>query len=78
MPKAKKDARGKLVEDPFSFRVTKDGKVFVSRGGQHVVTVAGAAAKKLIATLEAARDEAAVQQALARTTGNYRRGNERH
>lgn len=77
MAKKKKDARGRLVDDPFSHRVTKDGKVLVSRGGQLVITLAGSNAKKLIATIESARDEAAVQQALARATGNYRRGNER-
>ncbi len=80
MPKKKKstkDARGRLVEDPFSHRVTKDAKVLVSRGGRLVVTLAGNDAKKAIAAIEAARDEAAVQQALARATGNYRRGNER-
>lgn len=77
MPKKKKDARGRLVDDPFSHRVTKDGKVLVSRGGRLVVTVAGHDAKKLIGAIDSARDEAAVQQALARATGNYRRGNER-
>jgi hypothetical protein len=45
-----------------------------------VVTVAGAQAARLIATLESATsagDEDAVQLALAKVTGNYKRGNER-
>jgi hypothetical protein len=75
--KTAKDARGRLLDDPFIPQITKDGRVLVSRGGRLVVTLAGNDAKKLIAAIEGARDEAAMQQALARATGNYRRGNER-
>lgn len=64
-----------LEDDPFSYRITKDGRVFIDRGGRTVVTVAGARAAKLIAGLGA--DEARDQELLARVTGNYRRGNER-
>jgi hypothetical protein len=71
------DARGRLVEDPFAYRVTKDGKVLISRGGRPVVTVGGPAAERLTAWLENASDEPQIQQLLARATGNYRRGNER-
>lgn len=74
------DARGRLVTDPFDHRTTKDGKVLVSRGGRLVVTVAGTAAERLAAALEAAEaagDATAVQHLLARATGNYRRGNEK-
>jgi hypothetical protein len=44
------------------------------------VTVAGARAARLIAILESAEatgDEDAAQLALAKVTGNYKRGNER-
>lgn len=64
-----------LDDDPFSYRVTKDGRILTSRGGRLVVTVAGAAADRLAGMLGAAED--ADQQLLARATGNYRRGNER-
>jgi hypothetical protein len=66
-----------LAQDPFDWRTTTDGRVFVSRGGRQVVTVAGAAGRKLAAQLDTA-DAARAQQLLARATGNYRRGNERH
>lgn len=65
------------MDDPFSYRITKDGKVLVSRGGRMIMTVAGNRAMRLIAQLENAADEAEEQLALARITGNYRHGNER-
>jgi len=64
-----------LEDDPFSYRITKDGRVLVSRGGRRIVTVAGAAADRLIPLLGMDDDED--QQLLARATGNYRHGNER-
>lgn len=70
------DQRGALEDDPFDYRVTKDGRVLISRGNRQVVIVAGARAARLIAQLEAG-DETERQLALARVTGNYKRGNER-
>jgi hypothetical protein len=69
-----------MLDDPFDYRVTKSGQVLISRGGRQVVTVAGARAARLIAILgsaEANGDEDAAQLALAKVTGNYKRGNER-
>jgi hypothetical protein len=63
-----------LEDDPFSWQVTKDGRVLVSRGGRQVAVVAGADADRLRPRLEGSPRTA--QQALARVTGNYRRGNE--
>lgn len=71
------DARGRLAGNPFTYRITKDGKVMISRGGRVVSTVAAAAAIRLTAQLDAAADDPAVQQLLARVTGHYRQGNER-
>jgi hypothetical protein len=62
--------------EPFTWQVTGDSRVLVSRGGKQVVVVAGASGVNLAAQLEAADDERA-QQLLARATGNYKRGNER-
>ena len=64
-----------LEDDPFDYRITKDRSVRVSRGGRLVVTVGGADAERLISRL--GHGEESDQQALARATGNYRRGNER-
>lgn len=70
------DARGRLIEDPFGYRVTKDGKVLISRGGRLVTTVSGDGAARLAARLAPADAEEA-QHLLARATGNDRHGNER-
>lgn len=71
------DVRGRLVEDPFSYRATKSGEVMISRGGRVVLTVGGAAATKLMKAIDATDTDAAEQLVLAKATGNYRRGNER-
>lgn len=65
-----------LHADPFTWRPTKDGRVRVFRGGRQVATIAGARAERFLA-LARDVDEDTVQHALARLTGNYRRGNER-
>ena len=70
------DARGRLVEDPFDWRETKSGEVLISRGGRVVQTLGGRAAERLLAAL-ARTDEAGGQLVLAKSTGNYKRGNER-
>ena len=70
------DARGKLIDDPFAWRITKDGRVFVSRAGTQVSVIAGRSAERLIEQLDRA-DENAAQHLLARATGHYRHGNER-
>ncbi|MGI8625545.1 MAG: hypothetical protein ACR2J5_03090 [Geodermatophilaceae bacterium] len=69
-----------LEDDPFAWRTTKDGRVFISRSGRQVGVVAGEQAQRLSAGLENARargDAPAAQHLLARATGNYKRGNER-
>lgn len=70
------DARGRLVDDPFDWRETKSGEVMISRGGRVVQTLGGNAAQRLLAAL-ARVDEAGQQLLLAKSTGNYKRGNER-
>ena len=61
---------------PFAYRVTKDGRVLIDRGGRTVRVVAGKDALALASKLALA-DADGVQQLLARATGNYRRGTER-
>jgi hypothetical protein len=65
-----------LDDAPFLYAVTKDGRVRIRWGSTVVTTVAGDAARRLIAALASADDEE-VQRLLARATGNFKRGNER-
>ncbi len=60
----------------FGYRVTKDGRVFVTFDGRHVVTVADYKAGRLASALAGADGEEA-QLLLAKATGNFKRGNER-
>jgi len=70
------DRREKLQERPFSFRETKDGKVFIAWHGKSVVTLQGKAAEKFLAAVSSA-DADQVQLLMARITGNFNRGNKK-
>jgi hypothetical protein len=60
----------------FSYRATKDEKVFISWNGRMVTTLSGPKARRFLA--EAERGDAEGEQLLmARATGNFKRGNER-
>ena len=71
------DRRDKLQERPFSFRKTKDGKVFIAWHGKLVVTLQGTASKKFLAAISSA-DADQAQLLMARITGNFKRGNEKN
>ena len=70
------DKRGILDDEPFSYRALKDGKLLIYWHDRHVTTLAGNAAAKLLSRVENA-DAPAVQLALAKATGDFKRGNER-
>jgi hypothetical protein len=71
------DQRGRLDEAVFAYEVSKEGKVFIFWQGKQVKIVRGDEAARLLARLEAAGSEKDVQLALAKITGNFKRGNER-
>jgi hypothetical protein len=60
----------------FSYRATKDEKVFISWNGRTVTTLSGPRARRFLADAEGA-DAAGEQLLMARATGNFKRGNER-
>jgi hypothetical protein len=60
----------------FEYRTTKDGKIFISYEGRHVTTLKGGQVRAFIERVVDA-DEDKVQLALAKATGNFKRGNER-
>jgi hypothetical protein len=57
----------------FSFTERKSGEIVISRDGRPVTTLRGAASDRFRRRVERLGD----QQAMARATGNHRRGNER-
>ena len=70
------DQRGKLNEERFAFRATKDGVVFISWLGTVVTTLRGKQAATFLVKIAGA-DEQAAQLAMARATGHFKHGNER-
>ena len=67
----------RLEETQFTFKTTKDGKLFVYWHGKHVRTYTGHEAADILAEVESAASDRDVQFALARVTGNFKRGNEK-
>jgi hypothetical protein len=68
-----------MTGEQFSYRITKNGKLFVywhGKDGKREIVFKGAKAEKLIRELPG-MDREAQQLALARATGNFKRGNER-
>ncbi len=65
------DKRGRLTSDPFAFRTTRSGIVFIERGGKTVTTLRGKAADQFLARAAAANEEQ-LQHLMARTTGHYK------
>ncbi len=70
------DKRGRLESDPFSWRQTKSGIVFIERGGKTVTTLRGKAAEQFVRKITALNDDGA-QLLMAKQTGHYKHGNER-
>jgi hypothetical protein len=74
--KPKIDKNGELEGSPFSYRALKNGSVLLEHHGRTVKTISGDEAErflKRIADLEGLEE----QLALAKITGNFKRGNER-
>ena len=69
------DKRGKLEEEPFGVKVTRD-KVLIEFRGRLVRTLVGRDADEVKRAVDAG-DEVALQLLVARKTGNFKRGNER-
>ncbi len=65
-----------LDHQPFSYRLSKDGKVFIDYEGKHIFTLSGNRAEKFIAELDD-MGETEIQLTLAKVTGNFKRGNEK-
>jgi hypothetical protein len=67
------DRRGKLKEEPFTFRITKEGRVFIHWHGKQVTILKGNAADKFREAITNAGPEQA-QLIMARATGHFKHG----
>lgn len=65
-----------MTASGFSYRTTKQGDVFIDHDGRHVVTLRSEAAERFLERVVAASADDA-QLAMAKVTGNFKRGNER-
>lgn len=70
------DKRNKLDDNVFTFRVTKDEKVFIYWSGRQVSILKGKKAKKFLSKIRNV-DEKQKELIMAKETGNFKRGNER-
>ncbi len=70
------DKRNKLKEGMFTFRETKDDKVFIYWQGKQVAILRQKKAQKFLKKMESA-DSFQKQLLMAKETGNFKRGNER-
>ncbi|WP_291579239.1 hypothetical protein [Clostridium sp. UBA6640] len=70
------DKRNKLDEEPFSYSVLKDNKVFIYWYGKQVKILRGKESERFLAKIKSA-DGKELQLIMAKITGNFKRGNEK-
>ncbi len=70
------DKRGKLDEEPFSYKVSKDKKVFIYWHGKLVMTLKEKDSNKFLERIEKVELKEA-QLIMAKVTGNFKHGNEK-
>jgi hypothetical protein len=70
------DQRDIFDEDVFSYSERKDGTVVISWHGKPVMTLKATQAQKFLRRVEGG-DRREAQLAMAKITGNFKRGNER-
>jgi hypothetical protein len=65
-----------LADEPFDYRIFKNGNVSISWRDKEVTVLKGESARKFLARVQNA-DAHEAQMAMAKATGNFKRGNER-
>ncbi len=71
------DKRNILDDEVFTYREGKDKKVFIYWHGKQVKILKGKPAQKFLTKI-AGLDHKEAQLVMAKATGNFKRGNERH
>jgi len=64
----------KMGKNVFSYRISKDRKVFISWNGKPVTVLSGNKAESFVESVTGAGEDA--QLIMAKATGNFKRGNE--
>lgn len=70
------DSRGGLDDEPYAYQEILAGKVMITWRGRPAAVLKGDKARSFLMRI-AELDAAGRQQAMARVTGNFKRGNER-
>jgi hypothetical protein len=70
------DRRSRLADEPFAYRATKDGTVFISWHVKTVTTLRGKPAERFLTSIHDLDDQAA-QLLMAKATGHFKHGTER-
>ena len=71
------DKMGILDDEIFTYKITKDKKVFISWYGKQVTILNGSKAEAFISDITKAEGKDA-QLIMAKITGNFKRGNEKN
>lgn len=70
------DKRGRLEEEIFSYRVSKDNKIFISWHDKQIMILKGKDSEKFLSRMVGATPLEA-QLIMAKVTGNFKHGNEK-
>ncbi|MDQ6421764.1 hypothetical protein RB620_20260 [Paenibacillus sp. LHD-117] len=70
------DKRNILDDEVFTYKVSKDNKVFISWRGKQVTILSGKESEKFLQKVMNA-DHKEAQLIMAKVTGNFKRGNEK-
>ncbi|MBM7564928.1 hypothetical protein [Paenibacillus sacheonensis] len=71
------DKRNRLSEEVFTYRITKDNKVFIYWMGKQVTILAGKESDKFLQRISN-KDHKETQLVMAKVTGNFKHGNEKN
>jgi len=72
------DKRGRLTEEVFAYKATKEQKVFISWHGKTVTTLGGDKARRFLADMDDADPHSQeAQLVMAKATGHFKHGNEK-
>ncbi|MFS0865498.1 hypothetical protein [Fredinandcohnia sp. 179-A 10B2 NHS] len=72
------DKNNRLEENPFTYRVNKDHRVFIDYYGKQIKILKGKQAERFLERINSAGSNKDIQLIMAKITGNFKRGNERN